>query len=206
MSSNMTNIAMVDHDDSFTANIVNVYEQLGYHPKRFSSIEPNLLTQLSQVSWDLIVLGPGPQTPLTVPQTMACIEHYHRSTPLLGLCLGHQCIGTYFGHSIQRAQRPYHGETSSIDHNHDPVFTNIPNPCLMMQYHANIIQLDPQKQNLKTLAWNTQHELMAFNHTSLPIYGFQFHPESFASTHGKQLLSQHLNLTLSLEDVIIKHN
>jgi len=183
-------ILVVDNFDSFTYNLVDYLQQL--------SLKINVLRNTSHSS-DLfcdkytgVVLSPGPGIPKKAGYLMKIIDYYYLKIPILGICLGHQAIGEFFGAKLAKAQKPMHGKTSNIDHNFDVLFQNIPRRFSVTRYHSLICTNLPNE--LQVLARTDIGETMALKHQSLPIYGLQFHPEAVLTEYGLELLRNWKNI------------
>jgi anthranilate synthase/aminodeoxychorismate synthase-like glutamine amidotransferase len=184
-------ILLIDNFDSFTYNILHcVYEislDVCIRQSHNTSIE-----EIKKLNPSHIILGPGPGSPKDAGITLECIKHFHQEKPILGICLGHQCIGEFFGAKVTKAKTPIHGKVSQITHNEKNIFNDIPSPFKATRYHSLIVK--ELVAPLKAIAFSEDEEVMALQHSFLPIFGVQFHPESFVSTHGKTLLSNFLSL------------
>jgi len=128
---------------------------------------------------------------------MQLIDTFHRSTPIFGICLGHQGIGEYFGGKLVKAQLPMHGKTSIITHTEHILFENIPSPFEVMRYHSLIIK-NLEDTNLEVISTTNKNEIMAIAHRELPIFGVQFHPESILTKNGLQLLENWLKIVVPI--------
>lgn len=182
-------ILLLDNFDSFTYNLVDYFNQLG----RQCIVLRNdtSLTEIKKLDFQAIVLSPGPETPEKAGVMMQLIDTYHQRLPILGICLGHQALGIYFGGSLKKALKPMHGKVSPVFLKEDPIFEHITNPTQVTRYHSLVISL-PEKSALAPLATAVNNELMAFRHQLLPIYGLQFHPEAILTTDGKKMLENWL--------------
>lgn len=187
---------MVDNYDSFTYNLAQYFEELGAAVEVTSndkiSLEDIMTSQLDQ-----IVISPGPKTPDDSGISLSIVREFAGKVPLLGVCLGHQCIAQVFGATIVRATRLMHGKTSSIYHNNVGVFQGLPNPFQATRYHS--LSIDPQSlpECLEITAWTETREgdvedIMGIKHKDLIVEGVQFHPESILTEHGHQLLNNFL--------------
>ncbi len=188
---------MIDNYDSFTFNLVHYFQALGQEVmvRRNDQIT---LAEITQLQPQYIVISPGPCDPTSAGLSLAIIDAFTGKIPILGVCLGHQCIGQYFGAKIVKAQHVMHGKTSYIQHKHQSIFKALDNPLLVTRYHSLIIEKATLPSCLAITAWttnpqNTLDEIMAIEHTHLPIVGVQFHPESVLTQQGHQLLNNFLN-------------
>lgn len=185
-------ILLIDNYDSFTYNLYDYFLQLGTD---CNVVRNNVLSieEIHQLSFDAIVLSPGPKKPVDAGFMMELIKYYYDKVPLLGICLGHQGIGQFFGASLQKSKLPMHGKTSVIQHTQHPLFRNIPKQYKVMRYHSLLLN-QLEQTPLVSIAYTERNENMAIAHSDLPIYGVQFHPESILTEHGLQLLGNWLTL------------
>ncbi len=186
-------ILMIDNYDSFTYNLVQYFGELGEHlvVKRHDAITIAGIRRLRPAS---IVISPGPGRPSDAGISNELIRAFAGKIPILGVCLGHQCIGEVFGGEVVRASRPMHGKTSKIYHAKSALFTGLPNPFEATRYHSLIVKRETLPKELLVTAWTHEREIMGLAHRRLPIYGVQFHPESILTSVGKDLLRNFLSL------------
>jgi anthranilate synthase/aminodeoxychorismate synthase-like glutamine amidotransferase len=177
-------ILLLDNFDSYTYNLLDYFGQLGIGAHVVRNNVP--LAAIEQLAFEAIVLSPGPGVPRRAGNLMAVIDRYHQTKPMLGICLGHQALGEYFGGTLQKGLRPMHGKISPIICRQDAIFENLPSPMPVVRYHSLVIQAD--NTGLVPLAFSQEGELMAFRHATLPLYGLQFHPEAALTTYGLDLL------------------
>jgi anthranilate synthase/aminodeoxychorismate synthase-like glutamine amidotransferase len=178
---------MIDNYDSFTYNLVQYFGELGADliVKRNDQVT---LDEIAEMHPDRICISPGPGTPLDAGISNDLILRFGPTTPILGVCLGHQCIGHVFGGEVVRADRIMHGKTSPIMHEGDGVFRTLPNPFEATRYHSLIVRRESFPADLEITAETAQREIMGLRHRRYPIQGVQFHPESIMTSVGKQLL------------------
>ena len=178
---------IIDNYDSFTYNLVQYFGELGADlvVKRNNQVTPD---EVAEMRPDRICISPGPGTPLDAGVSNELILKFGPSTPILGVCLGHQCIGHVFGGEVVRAGRIMHGKTSPIVHEGDGVFRTLPNPFEATRYHSLIVRRESLPPELEITAETAQGEIMGLRHRRYPIQGVQFHPESIMTGVGKQLL------------------
>jgi anthranilate synthase component 2 len=144
------------------------------------------LSSIKEDSYAGIVLSPGPGTPEQANNLMEVVDHYHDKLPILGICLGHQALGQYFGATLQKADKPMHGKLSEIITSKSFLFDGLPSPMQVVRYHSLILKDIPEQ----LVATSTTHdgEIMSFTHRYLPIGGMQFHPEAALTTYGLKML------------------
>ncbi len=185
-------ILVIDNYDSFTYNLVQYLGELGADivVKRNDAIT---LDEVRQLHPSHVIISPGPGTPEDGGISVELIRALYTTTPILGVCLGHQCIGAAFGGKIDAAPRLMHGKTSPIYHYSQSIFDGVPSPFTGMRYHSLLVH-EPVPDCLKVTAFTTEGEIMALEHRSAPVVGLQFHPESILTEHGKTILSNFLNL------------
>ena len=183
-------ILVIDNYDSFTYNLVQYLGELGAQPmvRRNDAVTPDEIRELAPSH---IVISPGPGTPHNGGISNDVIRQFHRQVPILGVCLGHQCIGHVFGGKVNRAPRLMHGKTSPIYHTGQGVLANLPNPFTATRYHSLIVQ-EPLPPELEVTAFTNEGEIMGLRHRRYPTFGVQFHPESILSPEGKRLLESFL--------------
>ncbi len=186
-------ILMIDNYDSFTWNLVQYLGELGDVPRVVRNDEITVKEALAKKP-DAIVISPGPGCPDDAGISKALIEKASGTIPILGVCLGHQCIGEVFGGRVVRADRLVHGKTSAVIHNGRGIFLDVDNPFQATRYHSLIISRDGLPETLSVVAWTPENEIMAVRHQSHETWGVQFHPESILTTHGKELLRNFLRL------------
>ena len=193
-------IFVLDNYDSFTYNLV----------QRLGEIDANLEIQVwrnDQTSVDEIeragpshlIISPGPCTPSEAGISVACARHFTGKLPILGVCLGHQSIGQASGATIERAQRLMHGKTDQIYHNETSIFQGLPNPFTATRYHSLVIRPETLSTDFEITAWcdapDGSREIMGICHRQHSVIGMQFHPESFLTDHGHELLRRFISMT-----------
>jgi anthranilate synthase component 2 len=185
-------ILLLDNHDSFVYNLDRYLKQLGQATLVVRS-DAITLDAILRLDLDAIVISPGPKAPDDAGCSMEVVRRLSNQIPILGVCLGHQAIGQAFGGKIVRANQPMHGKSSMIEHNESRLFQNIPNPFQVGRYQSLVIDPETLPENLKVTAWTVDQTIMAIEHTSMPVFGVQFHPESILTEDGYQLLTNFLS-------------
>ena len=187
-------ILMIDNYDSFTYNIVQYLFELGadVNVKRNDEITTEDIKKMEDI--DAIVISPGPCTPNEAGISVETVKEFKGIYPILGVCLGHQSIGSAFGAKIVKAKCLMHGKTSKIYHNQKGLFEGIPNPFEAVRYHSLVIDESTLPKDIDITARTEDREIMALEHKKYPIWGVQFHPESILTGYGHQLLGNFLKL------------
>jgi anthranilate synthase/aminodeoxychorismate synthase-like glutamine amidotransferase len=184
-------LLVIDNYDSFTYNLVQYLGELGQEIRVVRNDEI-AAAEIGAMEPTHIVISPGPCTPNEAGISLETIKLWAGKIPILGVCLGHQSIGQAFGGKIVRAARVMHGKTSKIFHDEKGVFAGLPNPFEATRYHSLLIERASVPDCLEVTAKTWDEEIMAVRHKTLPVEGVQFHPESFLTTVGKDLLRNFL--------------
>jgi anthranilate synthase/aminodeoxychorismate synthase-like glutamine amidotransferase len=190
-------ILVIDNYDSFTWNLVQYLGELGVEPVVRRNDEVTV-EEVEALAPDAIVISPGPCTPAEAGVSVEVIRRFGETTPILGVCLGHQAVGVAYGGEVVRARRLMHGKTSEVAHRAEGIFAGVPTPFLVARYHSLVVAPESLPEALEVVAWTDEagyeDEIQAVRHREFPVWGVQFHPESIASEHGKVLLSNFLSL------------
>ncbi|WP_338766551.1 aminodeoxychorismate/anthranilate synthase component II [Bernardetia sp. ABR2-2B] len=190
-------ILLLDNFDSFTYNLWDYVQHLGVECKVFRN--DTSLKELQKYNFTGVILSPGFGKPQDAGVMMEVIDYYHQKLPILGVCLGHQALGIYFGAKLIYAEKPMHGKVSKIeckvDSKTDLLFQNMPSKIEVVHYHSLLIDLEKHTPLLYPTAYTEKGELMAFSHITLPIKAIQFHPEAALTEYGLQMLENWLSLT-----------
>jgi len=184
-------LLMIDNYDSFTYNLVQYFGELGEEIEVFRNDKVSL-SEIEKLNPEMLVISPGPGTPKDAGISLDLINHFTGRLPILGVCLGHQCIGESFGGHIVHAPRLMHGKTSLIHHDGKDIFKELPNPLEATRYHSLIIEKETLPDCLEINAWTEEQEIMGVKHKECSVWGVQFHPESILTTSGKELLNNFL--------------
>jgi len=190
-------LLVIDNYDSFTYNLVQLIGSLGVEPvvKRNDEVT---IADIEKLHPERIVISPGPCTPNEAGVSVDVVTHFGPTTPLLGVCLGHQSIGQAYGGHVVRARRIMHGKTSPIAHTGADIFAGLPAPLEVARYHSLVVERASLPKELEVIAWTDEpgfeDEIQALRHKTHPVWGVQFHPESIASQGGRELMSNFLKL------------
>ena len=186
-------LLMIDNYDSFTYNLVQYFYELGQevevHRNDLISIE-----DIQKKSPKYLVISPGPCTPKEAGISVDLIKVFKDKLPILGVCLGHQCLGAAFGANIVRANTIMHGKLSEISHDEYGIFKGIDNPFIATRYHSLVIEKESLPKDFNVNAWTDDGTIMGIQHEILPLVGFQFHPESISTEKGMELLENYLKI------------
>jgi len=181
---------MIDNYDSFTFNLVHYFQALGQEVLVVRNDEISI-DEITKLAPQYIVISPGPCDPDAAGLSLTVIEKFKGLIPILGVCLGHQCIAQHFGAKVIKADKVMHGKTSEISHNEQGLFKTLKLPLTVTRYHSLIVDRDTLPDELEVTAWlsnNNQMEIMALQHKHLALASVQFHPESVLTEQGHQLL------------------
>lgn len=182
---------MIDNYDSFTFNLVHYFKALGQEVNVCRN-DQITINEIKQLKPKYIVISPGPCDPDAAGISLSVIQNFAGKIPLLGVCLGHQCIAQHFGATVEKSNKVMHGKTSEITHSNTGLFEGLKNPLTVTRYHSLIVNSNTLPNTLVPLAWshdNGSKEIMALSHHTLPIESVQFHPESILTEQGHELLN-----------------
>lgn len=179
-------VLLLDNYDSFTYNLRDYILQLGEECTVVRNDELTL-EETEKINFHSIIISPGPRTPAEAGITPQLIAAFYNRKPILGICLGHQAIGEFFGAELVKAQKPMHGKTSPVTHHHHFLFKGLPLPMEVMRYHSLVLH-KVESTPLQVTAQTPDGEVMAIAHPQYPVAGVQFHPESILTPNGLQLL------------------
>lgn len=184
-------ILMIDNYDSFTFNIVQYLEQMGEKVDVYRN-DKIKAAEISSLKPKAIFLSPGPCTPLEAGITVDVVREFHKTVPIMGICLGHQSIGYAFGAQVVRAERIMHGKISPVNHDGKTIFAGLPNPFPAGRYHSLIVARETLPAFLEISAQTDEGEIMGLRHRDYPVEGIQFHPESVLTPQGKRIIRNFL--------------
>jgi len=184
-------LLILDNYDSFTYNLVQYFGELGVEMEIYRN-DVISVDEVKAKKPERICISPGPCTPNEAGISMDLIRELGATTPILGVCLGHQSIGQVYGGDVVRADRLMHGKTSPIHHSGASVFAGMPDPFEATRYHSLIVKRETLPDCLEITAWTEEGEIMGFKHKEHPVHGVQFHPESILTQDGRKLLENFL--------------
>ncbi|MFH1533588.1 MAG: aminodeoxychorismate/anthranilate synthase component II [Nitrospirota bacterium] len=182
-------ILIINNYDSFTYNLSQQVEMLGKKVKVFEH-DKITISEIKRLQPEKIIISPGPKRPENSGISTEVVQKFYTQIPILGVCLGHQCIGQFFGSEVVHAKNILHGKTSNIFHTENKLFKGIQNPFSAARYHSLI--LDKVPKDFTLTAWTDENEIMAIRHKKFPLYGIQFHPESFMTKEGNKIMKNFL--------------
>lgn len=185
-------ILLIDNYDSFTYNL---YQYMGIFTEDIKVVRNDKITvaEIKALNPERIVLSPGPKNPKQAGICMEVVKEFLARTPILGICLGHQCIGEALGGTVSYAKELFHGKQSVIAHSGESIFSGIDSPIKIARYHSLAVQENNLPDCLRVLARTEDGEIMAMRHKKYPVVGLQFHPESIYTEHGKRMIDNFVN-------------
>ena len=190
-------VLLIDNYDSFTHILGDYFAQLGVNCLVIRNDEAKLL-KLTPKDFDALVISPGPETPQKAGYLMQILPQWITALPVLGVCLGHQAIGEFFGANLVQARRPRHGKVDKMEHLGGALFEKMPNHFFGTRYHSLILKNLPEE--LRVNCW-CEDEVMGLQHKSLPIFGLQFHPESCETQFGLVMIKNFIDLSKNLRQI-----
>jgi anthranilate synthase component 2 len=185
-------LLLIDNYDSFTYNLYQYLSELGQEVMVVRN-DKTTIEEIEAMKPERIVVSPGPSTPLQAGISNEVIRHFSHQLPILGVCLGHQCIGHTFGGLVGQAPVIMHGKSSLIHHHNQGVFAGLPNPFSAIRYHSLVVKREKLPECLEITAWTDDGTIMGLRHRQYPVQGVQFHPESFMTQNGKDLINNFLS-------------
>ncbi|HEY6071365.1 MAG TPA: aminodeoxychorismate/anthranilate synthase component II [Chthoniobacterales bacterium] len=187
-------LLVIDNYDSFTYNLVQLFGEMDDVDLVVKRNDEITINEIKKLNPDRIVISPGPGRPENAGISSELIRQLGQSIPILGVCLGHQCIAQVFGGEVVRADKLMHGKTSQIHHQHGGVFKDLAEPLEATRYHSLIVKRESVPDSLEITAETDAGEIMGLQHRQFPIHGVQFHPESILTTEGRKLLANFLRV------------
>lgn len=186
-------ILLIDNYDSFTYNL---YQYIGVFCRELTVRRNDKITveEIRALNPERIILSPGPKSPKDAGICMEVVRRFYDKVPILGICLGHQCIGAAFGGTVSYAKELFHGKQSLVTHEKTGLFYGISSPVKAARYHSLAVQKADLPQCLRVTAETADGEIMAVRHKEYPVFGLQFHPESIYTQHGKRMIENFVNL------------
>lgn len=186
-------VLMIDNYDSFTYNLVQYLGEMGQSLRIFRNDKISI-DKIKRMRPERIVISPGPGTPDDAGISRALISEFAGKIPILGVCLGHQCLAAVYSGKIIQAKRLMHGKTSLIYHNSQGIFKGLANPFEATRYHSLLVERRSLPKCLEISAWTKEKEIMGLRHKEYPLFGVQFHPESILTAAGKDILRNFLKV------------
>jgi anthranilate synthase/aminodeoxychorismate synthase-like glutamine amidotransferase len=186
-------VLVIDNYDSFTYNLVQYLQELGAKVIVFRN-DKITLDKLKKIKIERVVISPGPGSPKDSGISCSVVDEFYKKIPVLGVCLGHQCIGYVFGAKIKQAHEIMHGKTSLIYHNGKGIFKGVKNPFTATRYHSLIVDKKTLSKDLMITARTKNGLIMGLKHKKYPLFGVQFHPESILTGEGKKILNNFLKI------------
>ena len=192
-------ILLIDNYDSFTYNL---YQYIGTFNDDIKVVRNDKITieEIEKMNPERIVISPGPKSPKEAGICLDVIKKFASAIPILGICLGHQCIGEAFGATIDHAKKIFHGKQSLVTHTGTSVFTGIDSPVKVARYHSLAVKEETLPEELVVTARSEDNEIMAMEHREYPIFGLQFHPESVMTPQGLQMIENFINYAKALKE------
>lgn len=193
-------LLMIDNYDSFVYNLVRYFKELGEEIVVYRN-DKITIDQIEKMNIKGIIISPGPKSPKEAGVSLEIIDKFKGKLPILGICLGHQCVGHYFGAEIIKGKEPVHGKISYINHNGKNIFLDVKNPLRVTRYHSLVINRDNIPNDLEIVSETDDGVIMAVKHKYYPIYGLQFHPEAEMTEEGHRLLENFIHITSKFREV-----
>lgn len=186
-------LLMIDNYDSFVYNLVRYFDEIDEQTEVIRNDKINI-EDIDIKKYSGIIISPGPKSPVEAGLSLEIIDKFKGRIPILGVCLGHQCIGHYFGGSIVKGSRPFHGKISEVLHNNKDLFKDIKNPLKVTRYHSLIIGKSDMPDDLEITCETKDGVIMGIKHKSLHVYGVQFHPEAVMTECGHEILKNFIRI------------
>ena len=187
-------LLMIDNYDSFVYNLVRYFEELGEEIIIYRN-DKITIKDIESMNIDGIVISPGPKSPNEAGLSLDIIDKFKEKLPILGICLGHQCIGHYFNAVVKKGNEPVHGKMFNITHNNKGIFEEVKNPLRVTRYHSLIVDKENFPDSLEIISETEDNIIMGIKHKEYPIYGVQFHPEAEMTEEGHKILDNFIKIT-----------
>ena len=187
-------LLMIDNYDSFVYNLVRYFEELGEDIIIYRN-DKITIKDIESMNIDGIVISPGPKSPKEAGLSLDIIDKFKGKLPILGICLGHQCIGHYFNAVVKKGNEPVHGKMFNITHNNKGIFKEVKNPLRVTRYHSLIVDKENFPDSLEIISETEDNIIMGIKHKEYPIYGVQFHPEAEMTEEGHKILNNFIKIT-----------
>ncbi len=187
-------LLMIDNYDSFVYNLVRYFEELGEEIIIYIN-DKITIKDIESMNIDGIVISPGPKSPNEAGLSLDIIDKFKEKLPILGICLGHQCIGHYFNAVVKKGNEPVHGKMFNITHNNKGIFEEVKNPLRVTRYHSLIVDKENFPDSLEIISETEDNIIMGIKHKEYPIYGVQFHPEAEMTEEGHKILNNFIKIT-----------
>ena len=195
-------LLMIDNYDSFVYNLVRYFEELGEEIIIYRN-DKITIKDIESMNIDGIVISPGPKSPNEAGLSLDIIDKFKEKLPILGICLGHQCIGHYFNAVVKKGNEPVHGKMFNITHNNKGIFEEVKNPLRVTRYHSLIVDKENFPDSLEIISETEDNRIMGIKHKEYPIDGVQFHPEAEMTEEGHKILNNFIKITKEFSK---KHN
>ncbi|MGL5085001.1 MAG: anthranilate synthase component II [Clostridium sp.] len=187
-------LLMIDNYDSFVYNLVRYFEELGEKVLIYRN-DKITIEEIYKLKIDGIIISPGPKSPKDAGVSLEIIDKFKDKMPILGICLGHQCIGEYFKGKIVRGEKPMHGKLSYVGHNNSGVFENVKNTLRVTRYHSLVVENDSLPKDIEVTCKTEDNIIMGIKHKYYEIHGVQFHPEAEMTEDGHKILRNFIEIT-----------
>ena len=187
-------LLMIDNYDSFVYNLVRYFEELGEEIIIYRN-DKITIKDIESMNIDGIIISPGPKSPKEAGLSLDIIDKFKGKLPILGICLGHQCIGHYFNAVVKKGSEPVHGKIFNITHNNKGIFKEVKNPLRVTRYHSLIVDKENFPDSLEIISETEDNIIMGIKHKEYPIYGVQFHPEAEMTEEGHKILNNFIKIT-----------
>ncbi|WP_195264207.1 MULTISPECIES: aminodeoxychorismate/anthranilate synthase component II [unclassified Clostridium] len=192
-------LLMIDNYDSFVFNLVRYIEELGEDVLIYRN-DKITIEEIEKLDIDGIIISPGPKTPTEAGISLDILHNFKGIKPILGICLGHQCIGHYFSSSVIKGKEPVHGKISYINHSNKGVFKDIKNPLRVTRYHSLIIDEKNLSSDLEVTSYTEDNVVMGVRHKEYPIFGVQFHPEAEMTEDGHKIIKNFIEISKNFRE------